>query len=327
LAEQIRREDPTIVTAIIAALLPVVVTILLGIVAGWNADFVGDQASVLIKMVLRYALPLNLFAGIIGMSSVEALSQDRRVFAILLSMIGSYAVTLVIARYLFRRELAVAALQALAIGAPSINFVGVPVLGNQFGTMSTVPISAATAALMVVEVPITMMLLSADAGDKKPAPTADGGALTLVRPVIDALRQPVVWSPLLALALVLLDVQLPTAIRDSLFLLGHATGGVALFASGIILYSQRVKISLPMSVSVVARNIVVPAVTWGLLLIGGFGPQPTQEVVLGMALPTATISTILAVQYRTAAQEMASTLFFSTLLSVVTIGALIWHTA
>jgi malonate transporter and related proteins len=46
-----------------------------------------------------------------------------------------------------------------------------------------------------------------------------------------------------------------------------------------------------------------------------------------MALPTATISTILAVQYRTAAQEMASTLFFSTLLSAVTIGALIWHTA
>lgn len=301
------------------------VTILLGMLAGWNADFVGDQASVLIKMVLRYALPLNLFAGIIGMSSVEALSQDRRVFAILLSMIGSYAVTVVLARYVFRRELAVAALQALAIGAPSINFVGVPVLGNLFGTMSTVPISAATVVLMVVEVPITMMLLSASAGDNKLA--TGGGALSLVSPVVNALRQPVVWSPLLALVFVLANVQFPTAIRASLFLLGNATGGVALFASGIILYSQRVKISLPTSISVVARNILVPAVTWGLLLIGGFGPQPTQEVVLGMALPTATISTILAVQYRTAAQEMASTLFFSTLLSIATIGALIWRAA
>lgn len=96
LAAQIRREDFTIATTIIAALFAVVVTILLGILAGWNADFVGDQANVLIRMVLRYTLPLNLFAAIIGMSSVEALSQHRRVFAILLNMIGSYAVTLVI---------------------------------------------------------------------------------------------------------------------------------------------------------------------------------------------------------------------------------------
>ena len=59
------------------------VTILLGILAGWDEDFTGEQASVLTRMVLRYALPLNLFAGITGMSSVEVLSQDRRVFAIL----------------------------------------------------------------------------------------------------------------------------------------------------------------------------------------------------------------------------------------------------
>jgi malonate transporter and related proteins len=302
-----------------------VVTILLGILAGWEEDFIGEQASVLTRMVLRYALPLNLFAGIIGMSSVEVLSQDRRAIAILVSTIGSYAVTLVIARYLFRRDLATASLQALAIGAPSINFVGVPVLGNLFGTTSTVSISAATVALMVVEVPVTMMLLSASADDKKAA--TGGGALTFVSPVANALRQPVVWSPLLALAFVLFNVQFPTTVRDSLFLLGNATGGVALFASGIILYSQRVRLSLPTSISVVARNIIVPAVTWGLLLIGGYGPEPTREVVLSMALPTATISTILAVQYRTAAQEMASTLFFSTLVSIATIGALIWQTA
>jgi predicted permease len=67
---------------------------------------------------------------------VEALSQDRHVVAIVLSLIGSYAVTLVIGQYLFRRELAVAALQALAIGAPFINFVGVPVLGNQLHNSS-----------------------------------------------------------------------------------------------------------------------------------------------------------------------------------------------
>jgi malonate transporter and related proteins len=236
-------------------------------------------------------------------------------------MVGSYAVVLVIARYLFRRDLAVASLQALAIGAPSVNFVGVPVLGHIFGTTSTVPISAATLALMVVEVPVTVMFLSANKA------ATGGGALTFVSPIVHALRQPVVWSPLLALVLVLLDVQFPTAIQDSLFLLGHATGGVALFASGIILYSRRITLSLPTSISVIARNIVAPAIKWGLPLIGGFGPQLTREVVLSIALPTAINSIMLGVHYRTAEQEMASTLFFSTLLSIPIIGALIWLTA
>jgi malonate transporter and related proteins len=245
-------------STIITALLPVVVTLLLGFMAGWHQDFDEKQATILSRMVLLYALPLYLFAGIVGMSSLEVLSQDRRVLIILISMIGSYAV-------------AVAALQALSIGAPSVNFVGVPVLGNLFGTTSTVPISAATLALMVVEVPVTVVLLSASTGDKKTA--AAGGAMTFAIPIVHALRQPVVWSPILALVLVLLDVQFPIALRDSLFLLGYATGGVALFASGIILSSERVAISLPTTISVVARNLIVPVVTWGLLLIGGFGQE------------------------------------------------------
>src|ERR1700758_571931 len=94
------REEPTIAATIISALLPIVVTMLLGFWAGWDGDFVGEQASVLTRMVLRYALPLNLFASIIGMSPVEVLSQDRRVVIILLGMLGSYAVALVMARYL-----------------------------------------------------------------------------------------------------------------------------------------------------------------------------------------------------------------------------------
>jgi malonate transporter len=49
--------------------------------------------------------------------------------------------------------------------------------------------------------------------------------------------------------------------------------------------------------------------------------------VLTLAMPTASLCVILAVQYQTAEQEMASTLFFSTILSVVTMGAFIWLTA
>jgi len=149
----------------------------------------------------------------------------------------------------------------------------------------------------------------------------------LVSHIVHALREPVVWAPLAALVLVLVGVKPVGPIQDSLLLLGRATGGVALFASGIVLFSRHVAISLPTSISVFARNIVVPAATLTLLPIAGFAHETMREVVLTIAIPTASICVILAVQYQTAEQEMASTLFFSTILSVVTMGAFICLTA
>jgi malonate transporter len=49
--------------------------------------------------------------------------------------------------------------------------------------------------------------------------------------------------------------------------------------------------------------------------------------VVTLAIPTVLLYVILAVQYQVAEQEMAPTLFFSTMLSVVTMDAFIWLTA
>jgi len=150
-------------------------------------------------------------------------------------------------------------LQALAIGGPAVPFVGVPVLGHLFEPVSAIPISVASMVMNLIQVPATLMLLSAGVGEKK---VRAGGAPTLVSHIVHALREPVVWAPLAALVLVLVGVKAVGPIQESLLLLGRATGGVALFASGIVLFSRHVAISLPTSISVFTRNIVVPAATW-----------------------------------------------------------------
>jgi malonate transporter len=55
-------------------------------------------------------------------------------------------------------------------------------------------------------------------------------------------------------------------------------------------------------------------------------PAVTREAVLTLAIPTASLAVIFAVQYHTAEREMASILFFSTISSVVTMAAFIWVT-
>ena len=49
-------------------------------------------------------------------------------------------------------------------------------------------------------------------------------------------------------------------------------------------------------------------------------------VAVTLAIPTASIAVIFAVEYRSGEQEMASTLFWSTILSVITMGGFIWLT-
>jgi predicted permease len=136
-----------------------------------------------------------------------------------------------------------------------------------------------------------------------------------------------VWAPFLALLLVLSNLHIPAWIRDSFFLLGRTTGGVALFASGIVLYSRRVAINLNVIASVIARNLLIPAATWGIMLLLGIELAMTRLAVLTLAIPTASIAVILAVRYQAAEREMASTLFLSTIVSVITIGAFICLTA
>jgi malonate transporter and related proteins len=310
---------------IISALLPMLAILILGFLAGWHQSFDGKQAAILNRMVMLYALPLSLFAGMLATPRDQVLAQATLALAILLAMVVPYAATILIACYLFRRELATSSLQALAIAGPAVPFVGVSVLGQMFGNESAIPISVTSLAMNLIQVPATLMLLSIG--------TAHQQLVTGVRApmlgshIVHALCEPVVWAPVLALVLVLFNVQSSAPVQESLLLLGKATGGVALFASGIVLFSRRVAISVATGISVLTRTILGPAITWAALLLAGFAHEPTREVVLTIAIPTASICVILAVQYRIAEQEMASTLFFSTVLSVVTMGGLIWLTA
>ncbi|MBB2199147.1 permease [Gluconacetobacter sp. 1c LMG 22058] len=313
-------------STIIEALLPIVVTLLMGYLAGWNHRFSGDQAAILNRMVMLFALPLNLFAGIMATPRDQVLSAGPLLFVITLGMVGSYVVVLGFGRYALHRPIGVAALEALAISGPAVPFVGVPVLGHIFGSASAVPIAVASLLMNLIQVPLTLIFLAAgDSAQPTAAGTPDranfGGY------VLRACKEPVVWAPLSALVLVLCGLTMPRALRGSLTLLGQSTGGVALFASGIILFSRRVMCDGQVVRATLAKNILVPAITWGTALVLGLSPALTQESVVTMAIPTASIAVMLAVQYQVAEREMASILFFTTILSVLTMGGFIWLTS
>lgn len=304
------------IDTVVAALLPIVVTLGLGYFAGWHHDFNASQGGVLNRMVMLYALPLTLFAGMMGIERAQLLAQGPMAALLAICMTASYALVFVLARKVFRRDIKTAALLALAVSGPAAPFVGMPVLGELYGGISAVPVALCGLVMNLVQVPATLFVLSRDANEDENEPQD-----TPVDMFNKTLREPIVWAPVLAFVLLILDVRLPGQIRTSLQLLGSATGGVALFASGVILFSYRISLSRTVAWAVVVRNVVIPAVALAIGLWMGMETDALRMSVITLAIPTASICVILAVQYHVAEQEMASILGVSTLLSVVTMAA------
>ena len=363
--------------AVVGALLPLIVTLALGFFAGWRHDFTPAQASVLNRMVLLYALPLMLFAGMVTIKRGTLTSDLGLAAAIAAWMLGTYLLTFLIVRFALRRPAGVSALTALAVGAPAIPFAGVVVLGYLYGpSLTAVPVAVGALVLNVIEVPVTLVVLSAAAGSAAadsatapraatpvtqqpgrrpalplrpafaargagqtatamqaqaaPAPAADpppaapaAASGSLGQHVLSAVTAPVVWAPVLALVLVVAGVPLPYVLVNAMKLLGSATTGVALFASGIVLFAQRITVSRFVAGAVAARNVVAPALLWDILAAIGMSHTDLRLAVLANALPAPVAAVIFAVQYRQGQREMASVVLFSSVGSLLTLAAFI----
>jgi malonate transporter len=318
---------------ILGALLPMVVTFLLGFVAAWRHDFVTSDASVLNRMVLVYAVPLALFAGTVS-TRRAALSQDiPLVIALCIAIIGLYAAVFLLSRFAFRAGLGISALAALMASAPAVPFVGPAVLGDLFGKLSAIPIAIGSLVINLTVVPVTILLLTLDTPGKdseakNPAAHESGNSAlshlsVFAAKLAETVKEPLVWAPVLAFAVVLTGARVPQVIVQSFSMLGYASGGVALFASGIVLASGKIKANSFVLTFVVLKNIVQPGLVLGGLRWLGYSNPILKEAVLTVALPTMPIVTMLALQYQVAQAEAASTVFLSVIGSVITIGVFI----
>lgn len=308
---------------IVTALLPIVVTLLLGYFAGSRHDFSQDQASVLNRMVMLYALPLLLFTGILS-TPLSEISKSMDVFLwISIGMVGGFILVFLISRLVFKSDSKVAALRAIAIAGPAVPFVGTPVLGMLFPIDADLAIAAGSILMNLIQVPLALVFLVGNKGvegeKKSPLEIVFGS-------IKNAVLQPVVWAPVLAFVLLLIGLDMPKFLKGAFMLLGQATGGVALFAVGAVLFAQKVSVSREVIINVLSKNIVLPAIVLCAMFLLGLPSVDNGLVSVTLAIPTASIAVIFAVEYKTAEQEMASTLFWSTILSVITMGGFIWIT-
>jgi malonate transporter and related proteins len=310
-----------------------VVTVLLGFVAAWHHDFGPKDAPILNRMVLVYAVPLALFAGTVTTSRAQ-LSQDiPLVIALCVAIIGLYGAILLLCRWALRLPMNISALAALTAAAPAVPFVGPAILGDLFGSSSAIPIAIASLAINLTVVPVTILLLSLNTEEGGPpgrSLAAQQGEAAASRPgsqfsvltakLAETVKEPIVWAPVLGFLFVLAGLRIPQIIVHSLSMLGQASGGVALFASGIVLAAAPIKVNRRVLSGVFLKIILQPVLVLLAMRWLGYRNPIVNEAVLTAAIPCMPIVIMFAVKYHVAESEAASAVLLSVIGSVITMG-------
>lgn len=310
--------ETSTLSLIISALLPVLITLGLGIVAGKTGHFTHVLAGGLNRLVISYTLPLSLFAGMMLTPRAMLLGMGPQSIALSFALALSFFLPLLVMRYLLRLPLAQSTLLAMVIGMPAVLFIGTPVLGPLVGSVSSLLMVVSGLVQNLLILPVSLMLMSVA------CPSGAGaGARAWHQQIARVACQPIVWAPLFAILLVISGIQVPKSVIDSCQLLGRATGGLALFSTGVVLHAQRMALRPVTMWPVIAHNILVPLACYSLLSAFRCTPDSIQQTVLVMAIPSGSITLIVAMQFGVLEREIASAVALSTVLSIVTMGGFI----
>ena len=308
---------------LIKDILPIFVIMFLGYMAGKEKVFKAEDSKVLNKLVLTYALPAALFVSIVKADSAMLFDDLKLTIVSLVVITGMFLWAYFSCYKFFKHSKSEAAVCALISGSPTIGFLGFAVLEPIYGATATTGLVVAIVSIVVnaINIPIGLALMNSGKGGA--AQTQDGKKSN---PVIDALKEPVCWAPILAVILVLLDIKFPAILDPNFELIAKANSGVAVFAAGLTLSSMKFQLDKEVVYNTIQKLILMPLV---LLLVGmlfHMEADKLQMMVLAGALPPAFSGIIIGNQNQLYERTGTSSLAFSILLFVIAAPFWIWVT-
>lgn len=316
---------------IVDAIVPIVVVMLAGFIAGKKGAFTGEGAKVLNKVVLDFALPAALFVSIVTATREELVEDIKLSLISLIVIMACFMLVYYIYKYAFKQGGANAAIMALISGSPTIGFLGFAVLEPIFDATYGIHAVALVVAIVgivvnAVGIPVGLSLLnSADAeqaaaknGGKKPNPW---------KPVIHALCQPVAWAPILAVIFVVIGIPWDGEyLNPSFDLIKKANASVAVFAAGITLSSIKFSFNWQMVMGAILKMFVMPLALLVVGIIFKMSEGNLMMMVISGALPPAFSGIIIADEYNTYVGTGTSSLALSVILFIGTCPLWLWLT-
>ncbi|MBO4965264.1 MAG: AEC family transporter [Muribaculaceae bacterium] len=311
---------------ILYAIVPIIVVMLAGFIAGKKGAFSGDDAKKFNKVVLDFALPAALFVSIVQ-ASREMLVKDLKLTIVSIAgIMFCFLLVYFIFKYCFKKNTgADAAVSALISGSPTIGFLGFAVLEPIFGTTPAVALVVAIVGIVVnaIGIPVGLSLMNASLEKQKPDSAKKQSAW---KPVIHALKQPVAWAPILAVIWVVAGIPWPKELSPSFNLIAKANASMAVFSAGIVLSTIKFQINWQVILGSIMKMVLMPAVVLALGLLCRMDPENLKMLVVAAVLPPAFSGIIIADEYNTYVADGTSSLTLSVILFVGFCPLWIWLT-
>ena len=338
---------------LVGALVPVFFVLALGFFAGKRNAFDTDQAAGLSKLAVSYALPASLFVGMSTIPRDLLLQQGRLVLALILSHAGLFLAAWACLRLAKTLNSTAAIIYALMLSTSATPVFGLAVLQPLLGPTSAGAVGLVALAINLT-VPPAVILLEMDAASKRQilsnstknltaSPTvmllemdpeskqhqiASSAAKQKQNPILSGikagLQSPLLWAPILGIAIVLVGYHLPKVLASSFELIGSATSGVAVFAVGLVLAAHPISLSRAVLIGTLGRITVQSAVLFALVHFLHVISPFAREALVCCSFPLATVVVLFAARYKSSEAESASMLLFSTLALAVTVPVMLW---
>ena len=298
---------------IIEILIPVFLVLGLGSASVFGKIFTSDDSYIFSKYVFYFGFPVLIFNRL-NHTAFEKVTDVPFLFTNLLGLLA-VALCVVGIFWVFKLPKKLLGIMILAGIWGNVAYMGIPINEMFFG------VEGGSYAAIVVGITVVFSLLFG-------VPFLEyfsHGKPSVKNVLLSVLKNPIVIGILLGLFASGMKLDLPVPIENFILLIAKSAGPVAIFSIGMFLVGKKVFSDKKLVFSLCFLNLfLLPLVMFGLGTLFSVQGLMFEVSVLQAAMPIAITSFILAQKYKIAEEAVSGAIVLSTLLSIVTIGLVMW---
>lgn len=293
---------------IITQMLMIFGIVLVGLFAAKRNLWAGDLDRKLSIFIMNISMPALILASVMGK---DLAFENSELISLAVVAVVNYIVLIGLAYlipHLFKVNKARLGISRFMLAFGNVSFIGYPVCDAVFG-------SKAVFCASVLNIPFNLLVFTIGVS------FINGGkAKSAFSPRL--ILSPCVVASLIAVVIAVARIQMPTPVGEWFHLLGDLTTPCALLIIGSSLSHIPVRDMLGnrfVYSMTLLRLFILPLAVGGVLALMGVNPFVSDVAVVLSAMPVATNGIMLCLQYGKDECVMTQGLFFTTLLSVISI--------
>ncbi|WP_404380569.1 AEC family transporter [Caenispirillum salinarum] len=274
--------------------------------------------SGIVNFVFFLAIPALLFRTLAN-GAVEGRFDARLIAGFFSAALLHFALGWLVSRFVFRNSAEACGLAAMSGGFGNLVLVGLPLVQRAYGDAGLVPLMLIIMVHSAILFTATTLAIEAGRSGGGSWVRRLGGTLKSV------FLNPIVIAALSGLVFGMLGLRLPGVVDETLALVGRGAAPVALFAVGATLATCRIAGDLREALVMTAlKLLVLPVLVWVFAaLVFELRTEWVTVAVLAGAMPAGANVYVFARKFDIYVNRATAVVLLSTVLSVVTLTALI----